>query len=82
MPKEWAQSVLTWGGNVGTEQGLFTMVNTCPLDNFLWICYCYYTTNSDALLYLDESREQTIINFKECVDHLFIAKQSFYGLIT
>ena len=50
IPSEWKNiEVMEWGGHVLYEPGKGrALKNTCPIDNFLWICYCWYIINPDT----------------------------------
>ena len=51
LPAEWQNiSLMHWGGQVVEENGNeISLRNTCTVDNFLWITYCWYLSNPEAL---------------------------------
>ena len=57
LPPEWQNiSLLRWGGKVLLEPDKeMKLYNTCPVDNFLWICYCWYLSFPDTLNFVKNS---------------------------
>ena len=61
---------LGWG-NVLYEPGKGRALrNTCPIDNFLWICYCRYRINPDTQEFLRHSAVESIGNLNTTMEVL------------
>ena len=62
---------MRWGGKVTTEEGNYlALVNTCTIDNYLWLCACYYGIHPDLLIEIWNSKGDILSNFYVMLVHL------------
>ena len=58
LPVKWQNyRVMKWGGRICNDYlgKDIDIDNTCTIDNFLWICFCWYKSNPLSLCYFQNS---------------------------
>lgn len=66
-PIDWKiNEIMVWGGQVleSSEKTIY-ISNTCPIDNFLWICRCWYASHPLSLDYINMSDDPLLRNLGE-----------------
>ena len=62
---------MKWGGTVSSDTGQqVTLINTCTIDNLLWICYCWFTLHPETLNYITHSDVVAVNNLRSTVELL------------
>ena len=51
-----------------------TLVNTCTIDNFLWLCACHYSIHPDLLIQIRYAKVGVLSNFYVTLVHLMSGK--------
>ena len=76
LPAEWQNiTIMHWGGKIVAETGKeISLKNTCTVDNFLWIIYCWYLCYPDTLDFIRNSDLINVSNLYEVVNLMFSEK--------
>ena len=72
VPDQWKfLLILGCAVEVTTEEANnLTIMNTCTIANFLWLCACYYSIHPDLLIEIRNSKVDILSNFYWTLVHL------------